>query len=170
MDEQFVPLGEIVATHGLDGWLRLRPLNPDSETITSGLPVHLEKSRQHWRREIESSKRYKKQFLIKLREVNHIDAAQQYVGATVLVDNSLLKPLAPGQYYHFQIVGFAVFDLSGRALGTISATLSTPAGELYRVQNGAKEYLIPAVREIIEKVDFDEKMVIVNPPEGLLDL
>lgn len=170
MDEQWVPLGEIVATHGLEGWLRFRPLNPKSETLGPGLVVQLRKSRQQWRREIGASKAHKHHFLIKLREVEHIDAAQQYVGATLLVEDSSLHALAPGQYYHYQIVGFAVFDQDGRAIGTIAATLSTPGGEIYAVRNGDKEYLIPAVREIIEKVDFDEKKVTINPPDGLLDL
>ena len=49
------------------------------------------------------------------------------------------------------------FDLIGRA-------------DLYVVQGATKEHLIPAVKDIIEKVDFASGKMIINPPEGLLDL
>jgi 16S rRNA processing protein RimM len=170
MDDHSVPLGEIVATHGLDGRLKLNPFNPASDTLTGGVEVCLEKAGHQSFHHLESCRPHKRQLLIKLRDVADIDAAEHLLGATLLIDDALLDPLAPGQYYVYQVMGFAVFDSSGTAIGTISGTLSTPAGELYIVQGHDKEHLIPAVREIIEKVDFAEKKLIINPPAGLLDL
>ena len=170
MAEQLVPLGAIVATHGLDGWLRLNPFNPHSETLAPGLEVCLEKSGERSIHEIESSKPHKKQFLIKLRGVTHIDSARQHIGATVLVDDTALAVLEPGQYYQYQVIGFEVVDVNGMVIGTVVSTLSTAGGELYVVQGSEKEHLIPAVKEIVEKVDFAEKKMVINPPDGLLDL
>ena len=48
--------------------------------------------------------------------------------------------------------------------------LQGDGGDLYVVQGAEKEHLIPAVKEIVAKVDFDEKKVIIDPPAGLLDL
>lgn len=170
MAEQLVPLGELVATHGLDGWLRLNPFNPHSETLAPGLEVYLDKSGARSNHEIESSKPHKRQFLIKLRGVNHIDSARQHIGATLLVDDAALATLEPGQYYQYQVIGFQVVDIDGRLIGTLVSTLSTGGGELYVVQGSTKEHLIPAVKEIVEKVDFGEKKMVINPPDGLLDL
>ena len=170
MVDQSVPLGEIVATHGLDGWLKLNPFNPDSSVLCAGIEVCLEKSGRQSVHQLESRKPHKKQFLLKLRGVDTIVAAEPFIGSTLLVNGAALDALQPGQYYHYQVVGFAVFDLNGVAIGTITGTLSTPAGELYAVQGPDKEHLIPAVKEIVEKVDFDKRKVIVNPPDGLFDL
>ena len=170
MAEPFVPLGEIVATHGLDGWLRLNPLNPQSETLGPGLQVNLAKAGARSQYEIESSQPHKKQFLIKLRNVDHIDDARALIGATLLVEESALAALNTGQFYQYQVIGFQVVDTDGRAIGKLVSTLSTAGGELYVVQGPAKEHLIPAVKEIIEKVDFDAKKMVINPPDGLLDL
>jgi len=170
MVDHAVPLGEIVATHGLDGWLKLNPFNRESTVLAPGLEVRLDKSGHQSVHQIESSKPHKKQFLLKLRDVDTIDAAEPFIGSTLVISDAALDALEPGQYYHYQVIGFAVVDLNGAAIGTIAGTLSTAAGELYRVQGADKEYLIPAVKEIIEKVDFDERKVIVNPPQGLLDL
>jgi 16S rRNA processing protein RimM len=57
-----------------------------------------------------------------------------------------------------------------RRIGTISSTLSTAGGELYVVQGADREHLIPAVKELIDKVDFAAGKVIIDPPDGLLDL
>lgn len=170
MAGQLVPLGEIVATHGLDGRLKLNLFNPDSDTLAAGVEVCLEKDGRQSFHQIESSRPHKQQLLIKLRDVEHIDAAQEFLGSTLLVDDSLLNELKPGEYYLYQVVGFAVVDSSGSAIGTVTGTFSTAGGELYVVQGPEKEHLIPAVREIIEQVDFAAKKMIINPPAGLLDL
>jgi 16S rRNA processing protein RimM len=165
-----VPLGEIVATHGLDGWLKLNPFNPESSVLSAGMEVYLEKTGRQSIHQLESSKPHKRQLLIKLRGVDSINAAQPLIGSTLLISDDALDPLEPGQYYHYQIIGFAVVDLNGAVVGTITGTLSTAGGELYVVRGADKEHLIPAVKEIIEKVDFDDRKVIVNLPRGLLDL
>ena len=170
MAEPLVPLGEIVATHGLDGWLRLNPLNPQSETLGPGVQVYLENAGTPSPYEIESSQPHKKQFLVKLRNVDHIDVARALIGATLLVEDSALAALKTGQFYQYQVIGFQVVDTEGRAIGKLVSTLSTAGGELYVVQGPTREHLIPAVKEIVEKVDFDAKKMVINPPDGLLDL
>jgi 16S rRNA processing protein RimM len=68
------------------------------------------------------------------------------------------------------VIGLEVFDTQGERIGIVTRTWPTPGGELYVVNGGSKEYLIPAVKEIIEKVDLASGKMIINPPEGLLDL
>jgi 16S rRNA processing protein RimM len=165
-----VPLGEIVATHGLEGWLKLNPFNPETSAFDSSREVILDQAGDRTPHEIESSKRHGRQILVKLRGVDGIDEARKWVGAILCVDAAALGPLEPGQYYHFQVVGLEVCALQGERIGIITRVWSTPAGELYVVQGATKEFLIPAVKEIIEKVDFAAGRVIINPPEGLLDL
>ena len=170
MSERLVPLGEIVATHGLEGWLKLNPFNPETSAFDSAREVVLDQDGSKTAHDLESSKRHGRQILIKLKGVDSIDDAQKRVLSTLYVDANTLGALAPGEYYHYQVVGLEVYDLSGERIGVITRTWSTAGGELYVVQGATKEHLIPAVKEIIEKVDFAAGRVIINPPEGLLDL
>jgi 16S rRNA processing protein RimM len=167
--EQLVPVGEIVATHGLLGWLKVNPFNPETTAIAGDRQLILEKDGRRTGQQLESSKRNKRQILIKLLGVDGIDDAQKWIGAIICIDADALEPLKPGQYYHYQVVGLEVYALSGERIGVITRVWSTPGGELYVVQGATKEFLIPAVKEIIEKVDFTAGRVIINPPEGLLD-
>lgn len=165
-----VPLGEIVSTHGLDGWLKLNPFNPETTMLSHGVEVFLERRGARTRFEIEHSKPHKRQLLVKLQNIDGIDAAEKLVGATLCVNENALDALEPGQYYHYQVVGFDVMHINGASIGKITSIMSTPGGELYRVKGAAKEHLIPAVKEFIEEVDFSAGKIIINPPDGLLDL
>jgi 16S rRNA processing protein RimM len=165
-----VPLGKIVATHGLDGWLKLNPFNPETAAFDSIREITLDQNGARSAHELESSKRHAHQILVKLKGVDAIDDAQKWVPSTFLVDAEALGTLAPGEYYHHEVVGLEVYDVQGKRIGVITRTWSTPGGELYIVQGAEKEYLIPAVKEIVEKVDFTAGRVIINPPEGLLEL
>ena len=170
MAEPLVPLGEIVTTHGLRGWLKLHPFNSASTSLAAGLEVVLEKAGQRSAYRLEESQPHRTQLLIKLGGIDNIDAAERLVGSALLVDETLLGGLEPNQYYHYQVIGFEVFTASGARIGTIASTLCTPGGDLYVVQGAAKEHLIPAVKEFIDKVDFTSRRMIINPPQGLLDL
>ena len=150
--------------------MKLNAFNPKSELLISARKVILEKAGQPHVHEIAERKPFKQQFLIKFHGIDRIEDAARWIGATLCVEENQLEALGPGEYYLYQTIGLEVFDLNGKRVGVITRTWSTAGGELYVVQGPEKEHLIPAVKEIIEKVDFAAGRVIINPPEGLLDL
>ena len=171
MAEPAVPLGEIATTHGLDGRVKLNPFNFDTAALLAGRKVYLDLGDAHAELELAADARaIKNQFLIKLRGIDNIDEAKRWVGATLSVDESALAPLDSGQYYHYQVIGFEVFHRDGGRIGVIASVLSTAGNDILVVKEAETEILIPAVKEIVDRVDFDSRRVIVNPPEGLLNL
>lgn len=169
--ERLVPLGEIVTTHGIRGWLKLKPYNPETAGLSLTQTVVLKKGEEVYsRHSLEASRVHKGQLLIKLEGIDQIDEAEKWVGSTLAVAEEALQPLEPGEYYHYQVVGFTVYDTQGRWLGILTRIWSKKGGDLYVVQGNDKEYLIPAVREVIEKIDLPGGKIIINPPPGLLDL
>ena len=170
MSERLVPLGEIVTTHGIAGWLKLNPYNSETTILEPNREIWLEKDRAQSIHKIEMSRPYKSQFLLKLSGVNRIDDAEPWVGSILYVAERDLDSLPSGTYYHYQVIGLEVFNTKGERIGVVVRTWATPGGELYVVNGELKEHLIPAVKEIIEKVDFAAGKIVINPPEGLLDL
>jgi 16S rRNA processing protein RimM len=170
VSERLVPLGEIVATHGLEGWLKIQPFNPHSTALDSAREVFIEREGTSCPHQLEENRPHNRQTLIKLYGIDSIDAAKPLIGAHICVTEDSLPPLKPGEYYHFQVIGLEVVDTQGKPIGTVSRTWVVGGREIYVVAGGAKEYLIPAVKEIIEKVDFETGKMIINPPDGLLDL
>lgn len=170
MTERLVPLGEIVTTHGLEGWLKLRPFNPDTTALNSIREVYLQREGVRSLHQLEAFRPHNRQIIFKLQGVDCIDAAKLLVGAMLCVTEASLPALEPGQYYHFQAIGLEVFDIRGNRLGTVTGTWSAGGGEVYVVAGSGKEFLIPAVKEIVENIDFDAGIMIINPPDGLLNL
>ncbi|MGE5818981.1 MAG: ribosome maturation factor RimM [Deltaproteobacteria bacterium] len=163
-------MGEIVTTHGIAGWLKVNPYNLETTVFSTAREVFLEHQGNRSARELESSRPHGRQFLVKLSGINGIEEASKWVGFDLCVVESTLQPLQPGEYYHYQVIGLEVLDLKGERIGVITHTWSTPGGELYVVRGAEKEHLIPAVKEIVEKVDLAAGTMIINPPPGLLDL
>jgi 16S rRNA processing protein RimM len=165
-----VPLGEIVTTHGIAGWLKLNPYNSDSPLLSTLSEVILVKDKTRTAVQVDSARPHRRQILLKLRGIDDIETARRCVGSTLSVPEEALATPAPGQYYHYQVIGLEVFNTNGARIGTLKEIWSTPASELYVVVGVDKEHLIPAVKEIIAEVDLAGGRMIVDLPAGLLDL
>jgi 16S rRNA processing protein RimM len=170
VSDRLVPLGKIVTTHGILGWLKFNPHNRNTTLLHGGRKIIVEKNGTRSDLELVSSRRHGRQILLKLAGVDSIESARDFVGSTISVMEDQLEALAAGEYYHYQVVGLDVFDAIGTRVGVITGIWSTAGGEIYVVQGIDKEHLVPAVKEIIERVDFDSGKIIINPPAGLLDL
>ena len=165
-----IALGEIVATHGIEGWLKLRAYNPQSPTLFSTQEIFLEKDGVRSPQRLQAIKPHKTHLLVRFEGAEDINEAKRWIGSILSVAETQLPPLGADEYYYYQVVGLEVCDTRGERIGTITRIWSTPGGDLYVVQGESKEYLIPVTKEIIQKIDFDAGRVIINPPEGLLEL
>ena len=170
MSNDQIALGDIVATHGVAGWLRLRLFNPQGRTLYSVDEVHLACGKSRRSFEIDRARPHKRLVLVKLRGIDDMDAAQALVGCRVSVAQDRLAPLEPLEFYYAEVVGFEVVDAGGERIGTVSRIWATEGGDLLVVDGSGKGPLIPAIREFIRHIDVVEKTVTVDVPEGLLEL
>ena len=67
------------------------------------------------------------------------------------------------------ILGWDIIDSLGEKVGTLINVMWLPNNDVYIIKNEDKEYLIPVIEEIIKKVDYDKKEIIINPIDGLID-
>ena len=170
MSERLVPLGEIVATHGIRGWLKLKPYNPQTTALSPTKRIFLEKGGDCSPHRIQEIRAQRGNRLLKLEGTDGIAEAKRWVGSILSMAEAELQSLGPGEYYYYQVVGLDVFDTRGEWLGVLTRIWAKPGGDLYVVTGTTREYLIPAVKEVIEKIDLSEGKMIINPPPGLLDL
>jgi 16S rRNA processing protein RimM len=83
---------------------------------------------------------------------------------------SALPALPEGTHYRHDLVGCEVIDASGQAIGRVAAVEGPLDQSRLVVAGGRGEILIPLVAGICVEVDVAAKRIVVNPPEGLLDL
>jgi 16S rRNA processing protein RimM len=78
--------------------------------------------------------------------------------------------LAQGEYHYQQLIGAQVYLQSGQLIGPVSQVVALPGQDLLAIDYLGKEVLIPMVKAIIIDIDVTSKRIVINPPEGLLDV
>ena len=165
-----IALGDIVATHGVAGWLRLRLFNPQGRTLYSSTEVELARGDARLTLRVDQAKPHGGLALLKLSGVDDMDAARELVGCRLSVRQDTLAPLSPSEYYYEEVVGFEVMDSGGERIGTVTRIWPTQGGDLLVVAGPGKEHLIPAVSEFIRQIDVVTRTITIDPPDGLLEL
>lgn len=79
-------------------------------------------------------------------------------------------PLAPGTFYVSQLRGARVVTEEGIEVGEFAGLEDSPGHDLWVVRAGSREHLIPAVSEIVRRVDVEARRITIRPPVGLLEL
>ncbi|MFQ3213830.1 MAG: 16S rRNA processing protein RimM [Marivirga sp.] len=110
------------------------------------------------------------QALLKFEDVNSKDEAVLLKGRSVHLPLSQLPELSEEQFYFHEIIGYSVKDKERGELGVVAQVYEAGHQDLIGMDYKGKEILIPINDDIIEKVDREEKQLLVNLPEGLLEL
>lgn len=112
--------------------------------------------------------------ILKFAGYDSPEAVKDLTGAELAVAESDCGRLEPDEYYDWQLEGCRVETMDGETLGTVRALLRTGGVELLAVTpvEGKRrdEYLLPFAQAICPDVDVEQKVIRVDPPEGLLDL
>lgn len=166
-----VLLGKISATHGIKGQLRIVSYSGEPGTIVSLATVLLKSPKGEMEAfAVAASAVHGKRVLLSLKGFDNINQVLPLVGRELYARREQLPELPPGEYYWCDLLGLAVRTLEGVTLGTIADIIATGSNDVYVVREGEKEYLIPALEDVVLRVDLDEGIMTVSPPEGLLDL
>jgi 16S rRNA processing protein RimM len=99
-------------------------------------------------------------------------AAEALRGTLLVIDSAELEPSDdPDEYHDTELIGLAVRTTAGAPVGTLTDVVHGPGGDLLVVTTAdGLEALVPFVREMVPEVDVPGGVVLVDPPEGLLDL
>lgn len=167
----FVLLGKVVATHGLRGQLAVVPFSGEFSTILSLKTVFL--SAPGNPKEsfvVDRAAVHRNRVLLTLKGFTNIDEVLHLVGREFFARRDQFPPLEEGEFYWCDLMGLAVTTTDGESLGCIAEIIATGSNDVYVVRGGEKEYLIPALEDIIINVDLKQGTMTVSLPEGLLDL
>ncbi|MCH8225198.1 MAG: 16S rRNA processing protein RimM [Chloroflexi bacterium] len=159
-----IAVGEILGTHGLWGAVRARVLSDVANRFDAGGEIHISGISY---RIAKSSSIRTRQVILQLHGVNTYEAAKALVGYMITVPPEAVPQLPEGEYFHFQLLGIKVLTEEGEELGRISDILETGSNDVYVVNGPTGEVLVPALADVIVKVDLDQGIMEVNLPDGL---
>jgi 16S rRNA processing protein RimM len=118
---------------------------------------------------IENLQKGHDSLFVKFRSVNDREEAERLRGAQIMLAREEFLQRAPGQFFYFEIIGLPVYSDTGQTLGEIVDILRYPANDVWVIRDGGEEKLIPAIDAVIQKVDLQNRRVIIVPIPGLLE-
>ncbi|HEX5884584.1 MAG TPA: ribosome maturation factor RimM [Pyrinomonadaceae bacterium] len=108
--------------------------------------------------------------VLKLAGYDDVEAAKELVGFEFAVPESERVPLPSDHYYDWELEGCSV-KVGSESIGKIQSVIRTGGTEILAIADEhGKEFLIPLVDSIVVEIDTAAKTIVVDPPEGLLDL
>ena len=120
---------------------------------------------------IESSKLHKNDFLrIRFEDVTSEEDADKIMGCELYLPLTALPKLEGNRFYFHEIIGFTAHDERLGDIGNITGINDNSAQPLFEIKKGDIEILIPMIDDFIIKVDRENKKILLNTPEGLVDL
>ena len=76
---------------------------------------------------------------------------------------------AEGTYYEWQIRGLEVVDEEGRVLGTLTRVIERAGNDVWVIDTGDGEAMVPAVEEFIRSVDLESGRIVIHVIPGLFE-
>lgn len=120
---------------------------------------------------IENSNLHKNDFLrVKFEDVDDEAEADSIMGCEIYLPLKMLPKLEGNKFYFHEVIGFEIEDLRLGVFGKIVSINDTSAQPLFEVINGNVEILVPMIDQFLLKIDRENKKVIMDLPEGLVEM
>ena len=169
--DDMVLVGRIARAHGTRGQVIVDSATDfPEERFKTGSVMQIRRGDAAEPVTIESVRFHRGRPIIGLAGIDTMDAAEALAGSELRITDEALQPLPTGSYYHHDLIGCTVETRDGDTIGRVSAVDGDAAGSRLVVQTRNGEVLIPMVEGICQSVDVPARRIVVEPPEGLLDL
>ncbi len=106
--------------------------------------------------------------VLKFVGFDSIEAAETLRDAEICIAESEAVELEDDEYFDWELAGCKVVTADGTLVGDVREIMRTGATEIL-VVDGEKEYLIPFANSICTEVDIEKRLIVIDPPEGLLE-
>lgn len=118
---------------------------------------------------LENSWFQKERVILKFAGCDSIEDVEQMRDVEICVPESETIELEDDEFFDWQLEGCKVLTTGGREIGNVTGLMRTGGTEILVVKGEGKEYLVPFARSICTEVDVENRLIHIDPPEGLLE-
>ena len=166
--QEFFEIGKIVKPCGLRGRMKAVSYLETKSTLQSVDEVYVGQKRDKPRPfKLKALAIQGKSFFLEIEGIEDRESADALTGCQVLIPVKKLKKLPEEEYYWRDIIGLRAVTEEGQFVGIIEAIFATGSNDVYVCRTDEKELLLPAIAEVIRKIDIDQGMMVVRLLEGL---
>ena len=158
---KFIPVGRVVANHGLNGVVKFKYYNEDAEYFYRYTSLTIDKDGRQTElnpTEVRFSKGF---FYLKFEGLNSPEKVSFLINQELCVREEDLPPLDNDEYYDYQLIGLQVVNHKNETIGAVTQVIHTGANDII-VVTGKEETLVPMVEGLISRVDLKNSLIIIN--------
>lgn len=170
---EYIRVGKIINTHGIRGDVKVLPLTDNIKRFEKLKSVFIEDGKDCL---IIEKVWYSKGFvMLKFKGYDNINDVLKYKDKYIVIEEKDAVKLPEDSYFIYQIIGLDVYCSDGRKIGKIVEVLQPGSNDVYVVEeidivnNVKKEHLIPAIKDVVKHIDIENKKMIIEPIEGLIE-
>ncbi|MCX8052580.1 MAG: ribosome maturation factor RimM [Armatimonadetes bacterium] len=164
-DGRDIIVGRVVGAFGIRGEVKVIPTTDFPDRFDAGCEIVLRLPSGHKTCRIQNSRPHKGGFVLKLEGIETRNGAEELRNIDIIVGESELRQLEEGRFYVFDIIGLKVSTEDGREQGVVTEVLQGGANDVYVTSTGL---CIPALRDVVSKVDIERGEMIIRAVPGLL--
>lgn len=165
MMKQQIVIGKIVAPHGVRGEFRIMPQTDNPEQYNKMKKICLANGRTLT---VEAIRFHKNMVLAKTKEITTMDEADLLRGQEVVVTREELPPLAEGQFYVSDVVGFAVVTPEGELIGHLKDIITPGSTDVFVITTTEeKEIMVVAIDSNIKEINMEARQIVAVLPEWM---
>ena len=169
MIKEYLEIGEITGTHGIKGEMRVNPCCDSPEFFTRFKTLYFD---SEGRCAVKvNSRPHGNICLVKAQSVDTVEEAQKLRGRKLYMKRSDAN-LPEGRYFIAELIGCKVIDADNDAktYGTLTDVSPTGANDVWHITSeSGREYLIPAIPDVVIKTDIENEIVVIRPLRGIFD-
>lgn len=164
-------VGTVRRPHGLRGEVSVEVATDFPARFVPGSILHWSAGLRRRVLTLQSARRHGARMLMCFEGIPSLEAARELDGGELSVPAEEVVPAPADFYYSHEVDGWSCRDIAGGILGVARRLDQTAGGPLLSVETTArKEVLVPFVRPIVVSVDRIERQIVLDLPEGLLEL
>lgn len=164
-------LGKIVRKHSFKGEVVIKLDTDEPELYRNMESVFVELGNNLVPFFIEKSSLHKgNQLRVLFEDLYTEEEADSILKSGIYLPLDMLPKLSGDKFYYHEVIGFAIEDVNFGKVGEIVHINDKAAQPLFEIDRDGKEVFIPMIDDFIKKVDRKNKTILVETPEGLIDL
>ncbi|MCK8058093.1 MULTISPECIES: ribosome maturation factor RimM [unclassified Fusibacter] len=165
----YLTIGKIVNTHALKGEVKVYPFTSDLKRFEEVGYVYLDKKGEQALK-IVGVKYQKNMLIIKFEGYNHINDVERLKNRELYIDRETQGAnLEEEEFYVEDLIGLDVVTEDQVSHGVVTDVIQNKSQDLLEIQNGSKRWFLPFVEAFVVELDFDNKKMVVELIEGLID-
>lgn len=166
MIKEFIEVGKIVGTHGVRGMVRIDPWADSGEFLCKFKTLYKSGGQPLLMRRIQPHGNI---VIAQIKGIDSIEAAETLRGQVVYIKREDAG-IPEGRYFVSELIGCKVFDaVSKEFYGKLTDVSKTGANDVWHIKRDEKEYLLPAIGEVVKRIDIEKEEIEISPMKGIFD-